>query len=116
MSTMFSRGRTMLVRDLWAHTITETGSLYLRSTGDSYGSADTVTAIRRVLKRDDARVASGLVAAGTIAFLLRASTVTSAPRQNDKYVDANSVEWHIDHSEYIAFDSCYRIEVTQAVS
>lgn len=114
MSTLFSRGKTMLVRDIWASAITETGTLYLR-TNDTYGTADTVTAIRSVLDKRDARVAAGLISANTIVFLLLGSTVTAAPRAHDKFVDANSVTWLINHVEYIAFDTSYRIEVTKAV-
>ena len=114
MSTLFSRGRTMLVRDIWASAITENCNLY-RRTNDTYGSADAVTAIRRVLNKKDARLGTGLISENTIVFLLQASTVSAAPRPHDKIVDADSVTYMINFAEYVAFDSCYRVEATKAV-
>ena len=115
MSTLFERGAEFLGRALPAAKKTESLTLKRRTAGDTYPTSDTVTASRHVLDKRDARVGAGLVAAGTLVFVIEAATVASPPRPRDKLIDGDGVEMFINFAQLIAFDKFWRVEVTRAV-
>jgi hypothetical protein len=116
MATLFERGRNMVARvlpDVW---VDETLTFYRRSIGDKYLTGDECHGKRGRLDKRDARVANGVVAAGTMVFLLDASTIDLPPRGRDKIVDADSVEYFINENgvQFVNFDgSFWRCEVTK---
>lgn len=118
MSTLFERGRDLIASvlpDVW---VNEAVTLFRRTTGDSFPATGDAcpSAKRGALDHRDVRVQAGLVPAGTVVFLLLASDLTAAPRPQDKIVDAASVTWHIDFTQFIVMDGkFYRCEVTQGV-
>lgn len=117
MSSLFSRGKSMIARVLPEVWVNEAVSLYRRTTGDSFGTADACPHAKRgALDNRDTRVQLGLVPAGTVTFLLLASDLTAAPVQHDKIVDAANVARFINFVQLINFDgSFYRCEVTAGV-
>lgn len=117
MATLFERGRNMVIRVIPEQWIAETLLLKRRSTGDTYPTSDSCIGERRILDKRDARVGAGLVEAGTITFLIDATTVTSPPRPHDKIVGADAIEYHINFAQLVCFEgNFWRCETTKAVT
>lgn len=115
--SLFEDGRDMIAAVLPAVWVNESVSLYRRTTGDTFGTADLCSAKRGALDNRDLRVQSGLVPAGTVTFILLASELTADPRQHDKIVDASAVTWFINFAQKIVMDGKFwRCEVTRAAA
>lgn len=114
MSTLFSRGRSLIDR-FWDCAIAETVTLKVRGSADTFTSVTGITAIRRVLAKDDERVLAGVVSANTITFHLRNSTMSSnVVRIGDLIVDANSVEYVVTMARQETWEARWRVEVVKS--
>ncbi len=122
MSSLFSRGRTMIERILWPNVSTgddlapEVVTVYIHKAGDKFTKLESVTAFRRAVRQDLLTLEEAEVSAVPSTIHLRASTMPAGTviSQGCKIVDAAGATWMVVTANLETLDTRWRCIVNRS--